>query len=125
VTLNDCRDYPAVLPKRNFANREQLHPAMFEAGLGNRGRYEAGSIELMKELALRGLGVAFMTRVGLEAELDSGRLIHVPLLRNRGPIYSELGLFARANTALPFAAEVFANGIRDALAVAGEADVRV
>jgi DNA-binding transcriptional LysR family regulator len=121
VTLNDCRDYPAVLPKRNFANRIQLHPAMFEAGMGSSGRYEAGSIELMKELVLLGLGVGFMTRVGLETELDAGRLIHVPLRRNRAPIYSELGLFARADTALPLAAEVFANGLRDAIAAGGEA----
>ena len=122
VTLNDCRDFPAILPKRNFANRTQLHPVMFEAGLGNSGRYEAGSIELMKELALRGLGVAFMTRVGLESELDSGRLIHVPLRRNRAPIFSELGLYARADTALPLAAELFAKDIRDTMAANSEAD---
>lgn len=122
VTLNDCRDFPAVLPKRNFANRNQLHPVMFEAGMGNRGRYEAGSIELMKELVLNGLGVAFMTRVGLEADLDSGRLVHVPLRRNRAPLYSELGLYARADTALPLAAEVFANGLRDAMAAGADAN---
>jgi DNA-binding transcriptional LysR family regulator len=122
VTLNDCREFPAVLPKRNFANRSQLHPVMFEAGLGNRGRYEAGSIELMKELVLRGLGVAFMTRVGLEAELESGGLVHVPLRQNRGPIFSELGLYARADTALSLAAEVFAHGIRDTMAASSEAD---
>jgi DNA-binding transcriptional LysR family regulator len=123
VTLNDCRDYPAVLPKRNFANRNQLHPVMFEAGLSDRGHYEAGSIELIKELVLRGLGVAFMTRVGLETELDAGRLVHVPLRRGRGAVFSELGLFARADTALPFAAEVFANDVRDAMAASDEADV--
>jgi DNA-binding transcriptional LysR family regulator len=121
VTLSDCREFPAVLPKRNFANRNQLNPVMFEAGMGTAGRYEAGSIELMKELVLLGLGVAFMTRVGLENELESGRLVHVPLRRNRTPIYSELGLYARADTALPLAAEVFANGIREAM-TAGEAD---
>jgi DNA-binding transcriptional LysR family regulator len=122
VTLNDCRDFPAVLPKRNFANRTQLHPVMFEAGLGSSGRYEAGSIELMKELVLRGLGVGFMTRVGLESELESGRLIHVPLRRNRAPIFSDLGLYARADTALPLAAEVFASGIRDTMAASSDSD---
>ncbi|HEY4174618.1 MAG TPA: LysR family transcriptional regulator [Rhodopila sp.] len=122
VTLNDCRDFPAILPKRNFANRTQLHPILSEAGLSSSGRYEAGSIELMKELALRGLGVAFMTRVGLETELDSGRLIHVPLRRSRGPIYSELGLYARADTALPLAAELFAESIRDTMAANSDPD---
>jgi DNA-binding transcriptional LysR family regulator len=122
VTLNDCRDVPAILPKRNFANRNQLHPIMFEAGLSSSGRYEAGSIELMKELALRGLGVAFMTRVGLETELDAGRLVHVPLRRSRGPIYSELGLYARADTALPLAAELFAESIRDTMIASSDPD---
>jgi DNA-binding transcriptional LysR family regulator len=125
VTLNDCRDFPAILPKRNFANRNQLHPILFEAGLSSSGRYEAGSIELMKELALRGLGVAFMTRVGLETELDSGRLVHVPLRRSRGPIYSELGLYARADTALPLAAELFADSIRDRMAASSDPDETV
>jgi DNA-binding transcriptional LysR family regulator len=122
VTLNDCRDYPAVLPKRNFANRSQLHAVLFEAGLSDQGHYEAGSIELIKELVLLGLGVAFMTRVGLETELDAGRLVHVPLRRGRTAITSELGLFARADSALPFAAEVFSQDVRDAMAATGDAD---
>jgi hypothetical protein len=63
-----------------------------------------------------------MTRVGLETELDSGRLIHVPLRRSRGPIYSELGLYARADTALPLAAELFAESIRDTMAANSDPD---
>ncbi len=106
--LSDCVDDPAVLPKTNFANRGQLHPVMFQAGLADRGRYEAGSIDLMKQLALRGLGVAFMTRVGIESDLLSGRLVHVPLRHGGRPIYSELGLYARAKSTLPLAAEAFA-----------------
>jgi DNA-binding transcriptional LysR family regulator len=122
VTLSDCRDFPAVLPKTNFANRGQLHPVMFEAGMATRGRYEAGSIDLMKQLVLRGLGVAFMTRVGIEAELEAGRLVHVPLRRNGRPIWSELGLFARADTALPLAAQVFANEIGEIMAAGAAAE---
>jgi hypothetical protein len=49
--------------------------------------------------------------------------VHVPLRRGRGAVFSELGLFARADTALPFAAEVFANDVRDAMAASDEADV--
>ncbi|HEY8287859.1 MAG TPA: LysR family transcriptional regulator [Acetobacteraceae bacterium] len=111
ITLNELRDQHLILPKRNFANREQLHPVMFLAGMARHKRYEAGSIDLMKQLVLRGVGVALMTRVGLEAELEAGRLVHVPLRQGRSFIYSELGLYARADTPLPIAAEMFAHDV--------------
>jgi DNA-binding transcriptional LysR family regulator len=107
IVASDCRDHTVILPKTNFANRRQLHPVLYQAGMTARTRYEAGSIELMKQLVLRGLGVALMTRVGVEAELDAGRLVHVPLRHGRGYVRSELGLFTRAASALPIAAETF------------------
>lgn len=113
VTMRDCAAFPLILPKSNFANRDQLHPIFFESGMIDRGRYEAGSIELMKQLVLGGLGVAFMTRVGIEAELDAGRLVHVPLRQAGRPVFSELGLYARVATALPIAAEALAQTFLD------------
>ena len=115
ATLNDIRDLAVILPKANFANRGQLDPVMRQAGMQVRGRYEAASIGLMKELVLRGLGVALMTRVGLEAELAAGRLVHVPLRHRRGVLRSELGLYGRAATALPVAAEMFAHFLAETL----------
>ncbi|MEJ0071625.1 MAG: LysR substrate-binding domain-containing protein [Pseudomonadota bacterium] len=115
VSLRDCAPFPLILPKSNFANRDQLHPIFFESGMIDRGRYEAGSIELMKQLVLGGLGVAFMTRVGIEAELDAGRLVHVPLRQAGRPVFSELGLYARAATALPIAAEALAQELIELL----------
>jgi DNA-binding transcriptional LysR family regulator len=122
VAVSDLRDHAVILPKANFANRAQLHPVMVRAGMVSRGRYEAGSIELMKQLVLRRLGVALMTQVGLEAELASGRLVHVPLRQGRGFILSDLGLYARANTPLPIAAEMFAHNLSDTLAEAAAAE---
>jgi DNA-binding transcriptional LysR family regulator len=121
ITLNDCRDHVLILPKTNFANRRQLHPVLWQAGMTARARYECGSIELMKRLVLRGLGLALMTKVGIEAELSSGRLAHVPLRHGRGLIHSELGLYARAAGALPIAAEVFAVHVGEAMAASAAA----
>ncbi len=107
ITINDCRDHTVILPKPNFANRGQLNPVLYQAGMTARVLYEAGSIELMRQLALRGLGAALMTTVGVEADLEAGHLVHVPLRHGSGFLYSELGLFARAATPLPLAAEAF------------------
>jgi DNA-binding transcriptional LysR family regulator len=116
ITLGECGGYPLIVPKENFANRGQLDPLLVRANMTGQIQSEAGSIELMKQLVVRGLGIAFMTRVGLETELQAGHLVHVPLQQNRTPIYSELGLYARADTALATAAEAFALHLAHSLA---------
>jgi DNA-binding transcriptional LysR family regulator len=121
IAANYCRDQTVILPKTNFANRRQLHPVLYQAGMTARARYEAGSIELMKQLVLRGLGVALMTSVGVEAELDAGRLVHVPLRHGGGYVRSELGLFTRAASALPIAAEAFVQQMKAAMIARSDA----
>jgi DNA-binding transcriptional LysR family regulator len=108
LSLRDCADQQFILPRANFANREQLVAALSSADMRGRMLVDAGSIELMTQLVRRGLGVAFMTRIGIEEELAEGEIVHVPLLRGRGPVVSELGLYARAGVTLPVAAEMFA-----------------
>ncbi|MFG1201816.1 LysR family transcriptional regulator [Xanthobacter aminoxidans] len=115
LTLTDLRAEKLIVPKDNFANRVQLNPAMLHAEISRASRYEAGSIDLMKQLVLRGLGVALMTQVGLEAELASGNLIHVPLRHGKGYLPSALGLYARNGTALSLAAEAFAQHLSKAI----------
>jgi DNA-binding transcriptional LysR family regulator len=124
IVVNDCRDHTVILPKTNFANRRQLHPVLHQAGMTARARFEAGSIELMKQLVMRGLGVALMTTVGVEAELGAGRLVHVPLRHGRGYVHSELGLYTRAAGALPVAAEAFAQHAAAAMIAGAEAGNR-
>lgn len=115
VTLPELRAEKLIVPKDNFANRVQLNPAMLHAELSRAGRYEAGSIDLMKQLVLRGLGIALMTQVGLEAEIASGNLVHVPLRHGKGFFPSALGLYARSGTALSLAAEAFAQHLAKAM----------
>jgi len=124
VSIGDCADAPLILPQRNFANREQLDPLLLGAGIRDQVRCEAGSVELMKQLVLRGLGIAFMTRIGLESELDAGRLAHVPLQHAGTPLLSELGLYARSNPALSAAADAFARHLADAMSRATAARIQ-
>jgi DNA-binding transcriptional LysR family regulator len=75
---------------------------------------QATSIELMKSLALRGLGVAFQTPFGLEAEFRDGLLVHLPL-NDPAPLVSELGAYVRAGRPLPSAVDAFLNVLGDEL----------
>lgn len=114
IGLPDCEGSPLILPRGNFANRAQVEALLHGRAAGV--RYEAGSVELMKRMVLGGLGIAFMTRAGLEAELEAGRLAHVPLRQGRTSLHSELGLYARADTALPAAASALAQHLAEAVA---------
>jgi DNA-binding transcriptional LysR family regulator len=105
-----------IVPAGNFALRAQIGPLLSEAGGAARPLVESGSIELMKQLAMAGVGVTFLTRISLTAELSSGRLKHIPLTHRDNPIYSELGLYARRASTLPVAADVLSQHIGEVIA---------
>ena len=107
VRIADCADYPLVMSDAQLSIRSLLHPTIVHSGRPITPAIEANSIELMKNLAEHDLGVTFMSRIGLEKELRAGTLVHVPL-EDRGPVFTELGLYVRANASLPVAVDAFA-----------------
>ena len=115
VSLATCMAYPLVLAKQDLSVHHLMRPAMDRAGAENRGVVRSGSVELSKELARRGIGVAFQTRIGLEADLDQASLVHLPL-NDGGPVYSDLGIYTRAGRALPVAVDAFARLLGEEMA---------
>jgi DNA-binding transcriptional LysR family regulator len=71
---------------------------------------ETASLDLMKGLALRDLGVAFLNRFGIEREVEEGTLRHVRLKPN---IACSLGAYVRAERALPPALDAFARVVAE------------
>ncbi|MEO1019216.1 MAG: LysR substrate-binding domain-containing protein, partial [Pseudomonadota bacterium] len=82
---------------------------------------EATSIELIKRLTLRGFGISFQTRLGLEEECAAERLVHVPLAdKEIGP--SELGVYVRAGRAQSTAGAVLLEILIDAVTARAQRD---
>jgi DNA-binding transcriptional LysR family regulator len=106
VRIADCADFPLIMSDAQLSIRTLLHPIIVHSGRAITPTIEANSIELMKNLAERNLGIAFMSRIGLEKEIRTGTLVHVPL-EDRGPVFTELGLYMRANASLPVAVDAF------------------
>lgn len=100
VTLSSCFDYPVVMPSGDLSIGGLLAPAMARLPRSVQPVIRSSSIELMRELAERGTGITFQTRIGLERSIADGRLVHVPLDAN-GPIWSDLGVYVRGGRALP------------------------
>ena len=110
----------ALLPERLFlatpdlAIRQLMEPHLARAAREFRPAGELSSIELARQLALRGQGIVFMTRFGIEAELARKALVFVPLNLN-GPIVSNLGIYVRRGRALPPAVDALVQVLTEAV----------
>ena len=79
VTLSSCLGYPLILATPDLSITNLLEPVLSSGPSFLSPVITCGSIELMQELVIRGHGIAFQTRVGLERKLADGSLVHVPI----------------------------------------------
>ena len=116
LSVHQLGDANLIVPATNFAMRSQIGPLLAELHGGSRPFVESGSIELMKQLALAGVGIAFLTRMSLTVELKAGLLKHVPLVHGKDTVYNELGLYAGKASNLPVAAHALSQHLADIIA---------
>lgn len=112
VSLVDCLDHPLLLPDRDITIDSLLAPAFAALKAEPTALLRANSIELLREMALRGEGVGFQTRFGMDRPLATGELLLIPLTP---PIRSRLQVVARAGRDLPLAATLLLDLLRDEL----------
>jgi DNA-binding transcriptional LysR family regulator len=105
VSFAECARYPLVLPSQELSIHWEIKSLVASHRKPKTVVLETGSLELMKELAARGVGVAFVNRFGIERELKQGLLRHVRL---KGQSPSNLGAYVRAGRSLPPAVDAFA-----------------
>lgn len=115
VSFADCAQYPLILSTADLTiglhirRLIERHRGLIDSLV------ETNSIEMMKNLAARGLGVTFQSRLGLTEDLTRGRLVHIPLL-TPDPVITEVGIYVRAGRALPGAVDAFIRIVSDELA---------
>lgn len=100
VTLNDCVGHRLILPDTQLSIHRALRTLIFDLQAHDRAFVTSSSIQLMNRLALAGLGLSFQTRLGIEAEIARGELVHIPLSRAGEKVWSELGIYVRAGRSL-------------------------
>ncbi len=115
ITLSQCSSHRLVLPAAELS----IHGLMERQLRRFRGRLDVlaavGSPELAKSLVLHTGALAFQTRLGLEAEISAGTLVHVPL-GGADQMITELGVYVRSGRALPVAVDAFVEEARDEVA---------
>ncbi len=124
VTFDECAEYGLIMPNPDVAVHAILAPLVARARRPVRAVVHSGAIELMRQLAMRGTGIGFQTRIGLDEVCAAGRLAFVPL-DEAEQAAAELGFYVRAGRALPPAATALLAMLGEALERLLEAEARV
>lgn len=94
LTIEQCAKFPLILPDPSLGTHRLLLPLVSSLDEEPGAVVRANSIELMRELAERGVGVSFHTIIGIERLLELKRLTFIPLDAG-GPVWSDLGIYVR------------------------------
>jgi len=115
VKMSACLDYPLILATPDLSINVLLEPVVSRLVRMPEPAVTSSSVELMRELAAQGIGIAFQTRIGLARPLADGALVHIPLEAG-GPVWSDLGVYVRAGRSIPSAMASFLRLIADSIA---------
>ncbi|HMN80177.1 MAG TPA: LysR substrate-binding domain-containing protein [Burkholderiaceae bacterium] len=114
VSFTECTRYPLILPGPELSIHAAMRPLLANHRRSITVPLTSGTVELARVLAMRGAGIAFQTRVGIERDLAERRLAFVPL-KAAVPLVSELGAYVRAGRTLPPAVDAFVQIVADEL----------
>ncbi|RAI36117.1 LysR family transcriptional regulator [Rhodoplanes roseus] len=114
VRLADFSADRVILADASLTLGASLEAAMPGDASALRSSAVTNSIHLMSDLAVRGHGVTFQTRVGVERELAEGALVFVPLA-DPGLKPRKLMLVTRAKAHLPAGPAVLATLLTEAV----------
>ncbi|MFO6004161.1 LysR family transcriptional regulator [Pseudomonas aeruginosa] len=112
IAFADCVEHGLIMAKSELSIHHLLAPLQRRLREPRRAVLESSSLELSRQLARRGLGVAFQTRLGIEADIAQGELRFLPL-KDNGGIHSDLGLYVRTGRYLPVAVDALARQIAE------------
>lgn len=105
ITFSECADYPVILSQKNLSIYQHLRP-LIPLLHSDHEIIETNSVSLARKFVLDEQGIAFQTIIGIESDLASSRLKHIPI-KDPKLKDSELGIYIRADRTLPVAAQQF------------------
>jgi DNA-binding transcriptional LysR family regulator len=115
LTLDDCVPYPIVSQDNISSMQPFFGDEMDRFKQAQTPVLVSNTLALLKRLIMRGVGIAFYTRLGFAEELADGRLTAVPL--TDGPLSSlRLSLIVSSERSLTVAAKTMAEHMHTALA---------
>lgn len=115
VRLQDCLQYPVVLPTKSFGGRLLLEEAMVRSSLDLEPIIETNSFDFLKKYVLNEQAITFQIPIGLPIEGEDSALVS-RLIRSTDINDGFLYLGQRRGRILPVASARFADQIAQTLA---------
>lgn len=120
VSLQDCAAYPLIVPGEDWID-QTVTQSLFPGGFGDYNVVaRGGRAGVLRSLARAGLGITFLTRLEVEADVRSKQLVHVPLSQGRVAVPT-LSLLAPARQAGTGVLAVFMRGLQEEMKRVGAA----
>ncbi len=119
VTLADCIPHPVVTPNDDWLKQSVLHDLFDASDVPLKRVATVERIDTLKNLVRAGIGIAFLSRIGLERELAAGDLCWVPLAEGIVRPASVSMLLQRGRV-LPIYLSSFVDILKEEFAVLGE-----
>lgn len=116
VSYAACAAHGVIQATSELSIHHLLAPLRQQPAVVHKALLQSNSMELARQLVRQQLGVAFQTRIGVEADLAKGELLHIPL-NDQGGIFSDLGLYARKGRDLPTAVAALAHMLAEEIAL--------
>jgi len=120
ASLGSCAEHPLILPGVGMTLRTLLDDGFARLGVTVEAILETNSIELMKQCALLGLGLAFLNEVDVDAERRNGTVAFIPL-QDRAVKPQVLKVVHRSKGGLAVLPSLVAEALRTSLGSLGVA----
>lgn len=105
ITMEHLLRYPIILFSRNSRARIAITELFHDYGLALKPEIEVGSVDLLIEFAVKGLGISYVTRDFAARNLEDGSLFEIQLDVSLPP--SRVGIMTLQNMPLSKAAQEF------------------
>ena len=112
ITLQQLARMPLALPERGFTARQAIEEIFAGEGIGLYPVFVSSSVEMLKELVLRGAAVTLLPALSVRREIDAGLLVAVPVAEGKA-IHTSIDLCVSADRQLSHAANALAQFIED------------
>ncbi|CAD7039843.1 LysR family transcriptional regulator [Pseudorhizobium endolithicum] len=103
IALADLAKMPLALPDRSFAARQAIDEIFGREGLHLDPVFITSSLDMLKELVLRGAAVTLLPPLSVQREVEAGMLVAVPVVEDAA-VRTAIDLCVAPDRQLSFAA---------------------
>ena len=90
VTLEELTKYDFILTEKNMSYRKHLDELMASKSLQIRPFLELGSVEMIRTLVERGIGISFLPYYAVKDSIKNGTLVKIEVSENQIEVWRQL-----------------------------------